>query len=282
MLVAGGLVLLVVMWVPPVVQEVTGNPGNLTLLYDFFTAAHPGHPLSAGLWSFAAVTGILVEGPAEVMGSLLGGTPLHAGVAVAVALVAVLASVAVLAVGLLQRVRFAAGIGLLSLAGYGALIVAVTHVVGFVFGYLVVWAVALPVAACIGVGHGARPPRPRPLPATSGHLDDRFPGRAGGGGGGGRGAALRPGGWPSRRSSASRTPTSAVWPPWSPLTSIRTAGWPWGTAVPARPRPSCSTPRSSSASSTSSTRTATTRRSTTSGGRSSAPAMRRTARRTIR
>lgn len=152
MLVTGGLVLVVLMWVPPVVQEVSGNPGNLTLLYDFFTAAHPGHPLSAGLWSFAAVAGILVEGPAEVMSSLLGGAPLHAGVAVAVALVAVLGAVAVLVVGLLQRLRFAAGIGLFSLVGYGALIVAVTHVVGLVFGYLVVWGVALPVAACIGVG----------------------------------------------------------------------------------------------------------------------------------
>lgn len=152
MLAAGGLLVLVVMWVPPVVQELTGNPGNLTLLYDFFTASHPGYPLSAGLWSFAAMSGILVEGPAEVMGSLLGGTPLHAGIAVALALVAVLVAVAVLVVGLLQRMRFAAGIGLLSLAGYGALVLAVTHVVGFVYGYLVVWAVALPVAACIGVG----------------------------------------------------------------------------------------------------------------------------------
>ncbi len=173
MLVAGGLVLLVVMWVPPVVQEVTGSPGNLSLLYDFFTAAHPGQPLSAGLWSFAAVSGILVEGPAEVMGSLLGGTPLHAGVAVAAAVVAVLASIAALAVGLLQRVRFAAGIGLLSLAGYGALIVAVTHVVGFVYGYLVVWAVALPVAACIGAGMVRAPLarglfRRRPVTSTVG------------------------------------------------------------------------------------------------------------------
>ncbi len=152
MLVAGGLVLLALMWVPPVVQEVTGHPGNLTLLYDFFTSSHAGYPLSAGLWSFAAAAGTLVEGPAEVMGSLLGGTPLHAGVAVAVAVVAVLAAGAVLVVGLRQRLRFAAGIGLLSLAGYGALIVGVTRVVGFVFGYLVVWAVALPVSACIGVG----------------------------------------------------------------------------------------------------------------------------------
>jgi hypothetical protein len=151
-LVAGGLVLLALMWVAPVVQEATGHPGNLTLLYDFFTSSHPGYPLSAGLWSFAAAAGILVEGPAEVMGSLLGGTPLHASVAVAVALVAVLTACAVLVVGLRQRLRFAAGIGLLSLAGYGALIVGVTRVVGFVFGYLVVWAVALPVSACIGVG----------------------------------------------------------------------------------------------------------------------------------
>jgi len=173
MLVAGGLVVLVLMWVPPLVQELTGNPGNLTLLYDFFTAPHPGYPLSAGLWSFAAMAGVLVEGPAEVMGSLLGGSPLHAGVDVAVALVAVLVAVAVLVSGLLQGVRFAAGIGLLGLAGYGALVVGVTHVVGLVFGYLVAWGVALPVAACIGVGMVRAPLirrlyRRRPVTSTIG------------------------------------------------------------------------------------------------------------------
>ncbi len=170
LLVASGLVLLALIWLPPVLQEVGGHPGNLSLLYDFFTTPHPGQPVSAGLWSFAAACAILPVGPAELMGSVLGGTPLHAGVAVAAAVVAVLVAVAVLAVGLRERLRFAAGLGLLGLAGYAALVIGVTRVVGFVFGYLVVWAVALPVAACIGVGMlrvpSARAHRRRP-PLTS-------------------------------------------------------------------------------------------------------------------
>ncbi len=172
-LAAGGLVLLALMWLPPVLQEVGGHPGNLSLLYDFFTAAHPGQPLAAGLRSFVAACGILLVGPAEVMGSILGGTPLHEAAAVTAAVVAVLVSVAVLAAGLRERLRFATGLGLLGLAGYVALVIGVTRVVGFVFGYLVVWAVALPVAACIGVGMLDTPPalvahRRRPLTSPAG------------------------------------------------------------------------------------------------------------------
>ncbi len=47
--------------------------------------------------------------------------------------------------------RFAAGLGGLGLVGSVAMVFAVTHVVGYVFGYLVVWAIAIPVAAFIGL-----------------------------------------------------------------------------------------------------------------------------------
>src|SRR5581483_4681240 len=38
---AAGAVLTVVMWIPPLVDEVTGNPGNLTALFRFFTHNGP-------------------------------------------------------------------------------------------------------------------------------------------------------------------------------------------------------------------------------------------------
>jgi len=50
------------------------------------------------------------------------------------------------------------GLGALTLLGCVAAVVAVTHVVGFIFGYLVIWAVVLPVAALIGVGTVRLPP----------------------------------------------------------------------------------------------------------------------------
>ncbi|MGH9081416.1 MAG: hypothetical protein ACRDYE_15320, partial [Acidimicrobiales bacterium] len=50
------------------------------------------------------------------------------------------------------RRRFAAGLGVLTLVGSAALVLAVSHVVGIVFGYLVIWAVIIPVSALIGLG----------------------------------------------------------------------------------------------------------------------------------
>jgi hypothetical protein len=44
------------------------------------------------------------------------------------------------------------GIGSLVLVGSATSVVAVVHVVGFVFGYLVLWVVVLPVAALVGIG----------------------------------------------------------------------------------------------------------------------------------
>ena len=151
-LVGGGLVALALMWLPPVVQQFTNHPGNLTLIEQFFRAGHPSQTLSASMWSVAAAVAVLVVGPSEVMGSILGGAPAHAGLAVAVSLATVLLASAVTVVGARQRSRFAIGTGVLTLVGIVASVAAVTHVVGFIFGYLVVWAVVLPVATLIGAG----------------------------------------------------------------------------------------------------------------------------------
>jgi hypothetical protein len=155
-----GVVALVAMWVPPVVQQLTNHPGNLTLIWRFFSAHHPGTSLGAALWTLAAVEGIVVEGTSEVMGSLLGTAPAHAGVAVAVTVVVVGLGIGVVVAGVRQRARFAAALGGLGLVGTAATVVAADRVVGPIFGYLVVWAVAVPVAVLIGVGLPAWP-RPR-------------------------------------------------------------------------------------------------------------------------
>ncbi len=151
-LVTGGLVLVVLAWLPPLIQQFTDHPGNLTLITRFFDASHPGQPLADALWSVAAATGVLAVGPSEVMTSILGGTPAHAAVAVVVALSTVVLAGVTTVAGARQRTRFATGIGALTLLGGAVAVVAVLHVVGFIFGYLVLWAVVLPVAALIGVG----------------------------------------------------------------------------------------------------------------------------------
>ncbi len=145
----GGTVLA---WVPPLVEQVTNHPGNVTLIVQFFNAGHPGQPLHAALWAFASGASVLVLGPAEVMGSLLGNPPAHAGVAVAVSLATVVVATAAAFAGLRARARFAGGLGVLVLVGCLASVVALTHVIGFIFGYLAIWVVVLPTAACIAIG----------------------------------------------------------------------------------------------------------------------------------
>jgi hypothetical protein len=149
---AVGGVAFVLMWFPPLVQQATNHPGNLTLIGRFFAARHPGHGVGAALWSVTAVYGVLARGPAEVMRYYLGSTPHHVVSAVLSSLVVVLVAVVATVVGVRQRNRFAAGLGVLTLTGTVATVAAVTRVVGPVFGYLVVWAVAIPFGALIGVG----------------------------------------------------------------------------------------------------------------------------------
>jgi hypothetical protein len=152
MLVLAGLVALVLMWLPPIIQQVTNQPGNMTLLWRFFTSGQPGQTFGGSMWAVAAAFTVLVAGPGEVMRSILGGTPMHAAAAVAVCIVTVAVGVAVVVVSLRQRSRFAVGMGVLTLVGCVAAVIAVDHVVGYVFGYLVLWAVVLPVASLIAAG----------------------------------------------------------------------------------------------------------------------------------
>jgi hypothetical protein len=100
----------------------------------------------------AAINGVLVEGPSEVMSSVLGSPPTHSTLTVVVWIAVILVGAAVTAIGTRQRLRFATGLGALSLIGCAATVLAVTHVIGFVFGYLVAWEIAMPIAALIGLG----------------------------------------------------------------------------------------------------------------------------------
>jgi hypothetical protein len=147
-----GVVVLVVMWAPPVIQQLTNHPGNLTLIERFFSSNHAGKSLGQALWSLVAVEGILVGGTAEVMGSFLGGSPAHAALAVVATVAVVGVAVALVVAGIRGRARFATALGALGLVGTVATVVSADRVVGPIFGYLVVWAVAVPVAVLIGVG----------------------------------------------------------------------------------------------------------------------------------
>ena len=166
---AAGLVLLVIMWVPPIIEELTNTPGNLTLIYRFFTSGQPGHSLASGVNATAASFGVLVVGPAEIMSTALGFAPKHLAVAVVVSVAIVLLGAAVVVIGVRQRNRFASGLAALGLIGAVTTVLAVTRVVGHVYGYLVIWSIALPVAILISIGM-VRPPQPRRSGARRMHV----------------------------------------------------------------------------------------------------------------
>ena len=134
------------------VQQLTNYPGNFMLLVRFFSASRQGLSVLVGVWSVVAALGMLVQGPAEVMNSVLGGAPAHAAADVVVSVVVVVNGTAATVIAARQRNLSAASLAVLGLVGCIVTGVSATRVTGQVFGYLIIWAVALPVAALISLG----------------------------------------------------------------------------------------------------------------------------------
>jgi hypothetical protein len=148
----GAAGLTVVMWIPPVVQEVTGTPGNLALIADFFTAHHPGQPVGTAVWATVAVLGSFVLGPTEVMTTTFSGAPAHAAAVALVTVVVLAGALLAAAVGVRGRQRFGAALGGLTVVGAVVVAVSVTRIPGFLSGYLVIWAVSLAATGLLAVG----------------------------------------------------------------------------------------------------------------------------------
>jgi len=165
-----GVVGFALLWLPPALQQAANHPGNLTLVYRFFQSSHHGQAVSAALWSVTGAFGVVVLGPGEIMPYILGGAPPHPAVAVSVTVATVAVALTVAVTAWRLRLRFALGTAAAVLIGAVVAVVAVTHVVGFIFGYLVLWALVLPVAALIGVGQ-------LPVPGLSARPTARTGGR---------------------------------------------------------------------------------------------------------
>jgi hypothetical protein len=165
LLVAGLCVLLAAAWVPPVVQQVTGHPGNLTLVYRYFRHPHGGfdgtgfpptiRPASQSLAD--AVSGLGLElsvFPTGRPSALLNGvhTPAVLPEAGRFLLVAGYASLAILlaVVAWRRQDRFALTLGLATLTAMATAVVSSTHIAGEFYDYLIAWTTALPVALWLG------------------------------------------------------------------------------------------------------------------------------------
>jgi hypothetical protein len=147
---AVGVLAVVVMWLPPLVEQLSGHPGNLTALVRYFRSAH-------GDWSYGQGVRQLSNAIGAFPAYVTGQAPAHVfpyppqipGWAGAVAAVA-----AVVGIVLAARARAFAVLGLLAFAVVvGAVgIVSVHQVVGPLFDYLVKWLVAAGLLLWIGVG----------------------------------------------------------------------------------------------------------------------------------
>jgi len=151
-LVVAGLGLVALAWVPPLVQQFTNNPGNVTLIYRYFTSGRPGHGWVTALGATAASTAVYLVGPSEVMLKALEGSQPNQVLAALVLVVTVAVGLAAVGLGRGRRPRFGAALGGLAALGCLAVAVGVSHLIGHIYGYLVVWAVVLPAAALISIG----------------------------------------------------------------------------------------------------------------------------------
>ena len=157
--IAGALGLVVLMWVPPVVQQFTNHPGNMTLLYRYFTSGQAGHSWSTAFGATAAASAVLVVGPSEVMLKALQGSQPNQVLAALVLVATVAVSLGAAVIGHRTKSGFPAALGLLGVLGCIAVVVGVTHLIGHLYGYLVMWAVVLPVVALLAAG-SVRLPEP--------------------------------------------------------------------------------------------------------------------------
>lgn len=150
-----GVAAVAVAWIPPLVQQVRGHPGNLSALYDFFshptaTAAKYGstHSLSA---AWAVVANSTTAVPFGNVSATAAMTHAAAGRQWTVVVWAALAVIGMVGAGWRRR-WFAFGLGLTTLVGLVVSVISVERIVGPIGNYLAFWMALVPVPAVVGIG----------------------------------------------------------------------------------------------------------------------------------
>jgi hypothetical protein len=165
LLLAGLGGLLALAWLPPLIEQVTVHPGNLTLLYRFLRHPHggfdgTGFPDSiqpAGQDLAHAVSGLGLElsvfpvgRPAALLAEVSSpGVFPERGRLLLVLLYAVLA-MALVVLAWRRGDRFALTLGAAALTAMATAVLSFTHIAGPFFDYLIAWTTALPVVVLLG------------------------------------------------------------------------------------------------------------------------------------
>ena len=147
-LVRVGGVLLALIWVPTLVEQIEDSPGNIALIWRFFSSSHTQPALGTALRALLAACSV-------VMGRVVPQTanPLATNLEVWLMLPAIiLVATASIVLGVKQRVHLATALGSASLVGLAMSFYSNTRIVGPILGYLVLWEVAVPILALVGIG----------------------------------------------------------------------------------------------------------------------------------
>ncbi len=144
------LVLVVAAWIPPVVQQVTTQPGNMTLLVRFARQGAGGYSLRTAAAAVGAALSVFPVGARWVLRpgvqARLDPGPWWA---VAVTAATVVASLAIAVVAWRRQRRFAGDLALISALAVIAAVVAMSRVDGPLNFYLLTWITILPVPAAV-------------------------------------------------------------------------------------------------------------------------------------
>jgi hypothetical protein len=143
-----GLFVLLVMWTPPVIDELTGHPSNLTLLWTFFTADFPKHSLPLAI----SILGRLLTplnwhqlASLEVADISRVSTPY---IAIAIAFVAL--ATGLVSAATIRRDRFAQSIGIVVAVACVSVTYSIRSVSGPVYPYLLLWVTCIPLVLATG------------------------------------------------------------------------------------------------------------------------------------
>jgi len=144
-----GLVTLVAMWVPVAADELTGRPGNLTRLANFFFFEHPPHHhLREGVAALGRHLMVFPFGDPSPAFQYDYST-LTAGRFLAVAGFVVLTG-ALAAAGHALRDRFAQSLGIILFLATFGLVWSISRAVGELWSYFLLWTTTLPLVLGIG------------------------------------------------------------------------------------------------------------------------------------
>jgi len=166
----------VAVWVPPLIQEATGDDPNLSDLWRFFVDGHPGHSLSTAMGAVGDRLGQLPFGsPTHFMATTTAAGWGHVGGALTTVALYLVAGVAVAVLGHRRGDGFARALGVLTVVAIATAVLAVHTAAGPLQAFVIGWVTAIPIGCWMGVAslllgpsHGRRPApgAPRPAPGS--------------------------------------------------------------------------------------------------------------------